>query len=175
MNSRIVTGKMAASIVDSGSGAVFYATVEAPGKNVRAQAGLNRSIIDASWGRFVEQLTYKVEWRGGRVILVNPAYTSRACPMCGFQSAENRKTQALFSCVSCGHTETADAPAAKNILCLGIQAHDQHLLQLEAAESINAVGLTVSACGGVVRPKRRANVKSAAPVKQEPTEATVDA
>lgn len=150
-------------------------TAEAPGKNVRAKAGLNRSILDASWGRFVEHLTYKVEWRGGRVILVNPAYTSRTCRICGFESAENRKSQSLFECLACGHNENADIHAAKNILRLGIQAHEQQLLQAEATESINAVGLTVFACGGVVRPKRRASVESAAPLKQEPTEATAHA
>jgi putative transposase len=153
-------------------------TVEAPGKNVRAKAGLNRSIMDASWGNFVQQLTYKVEWRGGRVILVNPAYTSRTCRLCGFQSAANRQSQALFKCTSCGHNEHADVHAAKNILRLGIDVHEhtqqQQRLQSEATESINAVGLTVSACGGEVRPKRRASVDSAAPMKQEPTEATVD-
>lgn len=154
-------------------------TADEPGKNVRAKAGLNRSILDASWGRFVEQLTYKVEWRGGRVILVNPAYTSRTCRVCAFESAENRKSQAVFECLSCGHNENADVHAAKNILRLGIEAQEhtqqQQLLQREAAESINAVGLAVSACGGVVRPKRRASVEAAAPMKQEPTEATVDA
>lgn len=150
-------------------------TAEAPGKNVRAKAGLNRSILDASWGRFIEQLSYKVQWRGGRVILVNPAYTSRSCRLCGFESAENRKSQALFECLSCGHNENADVHAAKNILRLGGQAHLQQRLQAEAAESINAVGLTVTACGGVERPRRRASADSAAPVKQEPAEATVHA
>jgi len=152
-------------------------TAANPGRNVRQKAGLNRGILDASWARFMNQLTYKVEWRGGQVIAVNPAYTSRMCRICGHESAENRKTQAVFSCVACVHTENADVHAAKNILRMGTEAHEhaQQLLQREATESINAVGHTVSACGGVVRPKRRASVKSAAPLKQEPTDATVHA
>ena len=48
-------------------------TIEAPGRNVRAKAGLNRGILDAAWGEFARQLTYKAEWRGGRVFRVNPA------------------------------------------------------------------------------------------------------
>ena len=75
-------------------------TVGAPGVNVRQKAGLNKSILDAAWGEFARQLTYKVEWRGGRVILVNPAYTSRTCRICGHESAENRKTQSVFACVA---------------------------------------------------------------------------
>jgi transposase len=34
-------------------------------------------------------------------------------------SAENRKTQASFVCLSCGHTDHADLNAAKNILTVG--------------------------------------------------------
>ena len=94
-------------------------TVEVPGRNVRAKAGLNRSILDAAWGEFARQLSYKLEWRGGRVVLVNPAYTSRTCRVCGHERAENRKSQSLFACVACGHTENADVHAAKNILAAG--------------------------------------------------------
>jgi transposase len=35
-------------------------------------------------------------------------------------SAENRKSQAKFECISCGHAENADTNAAKNILALGL-------------------------------------------------------
>jgi putative transposase len=42
-------------------------TSEAPGTNVRQKAGLNRSILDAGWGRFAELLTNKLGIRGGTV------------------------------------------------------------------------------------------------------------
>jgi putative transposase len=134
-------------------------TVEQPGKNVRAKAGLNRSILDASWGEFARQLTYKVQWRGGQVILVNPAYTSRACRICRHESSENRKTQSVFNCVACGHTENADVHAAKNILAAG---HAVWLEQLAAS---------AAACGGEVSRASVAKPKRASPSKQEPTEA----
>ena len=79
-------------------------TVEAPGTNVQQKAGLNRSILDAAWGEYGRQLSYKLAWRGGRVVLVNPAYTSRTCRLCGHESAENRTTQSVFACEACGHT-----------------------------------------------------------------------
>ena len=41
--------------------------------------------------------------------------TSRTCPICGCVSKDNRKTQALFKCVSCGHQENADVATAINI------------------------------------------------------------
>jgi putative transposase len=136
-------------------------TIAAPGKNVRQKAGLNRGILDAAWGEFARQLAYKVEWRGGQVILVNPAYTSRTCRMCEHESKENRKTQSVFSCVACGHTENADVHAAKNVLAAG------HAAWL-AGETQQA-----AACGGEVSRASVTRPKRAAPSKQEPTEAKI--
>ncbi len=94
-------------------------TVSAPGRNVRAKAGLNRSILRQGWGEFRRQLVYKQKWRGGMVLAVDPRNTSRTCPECGHVSAENRKTQAAFACVACGHQADADVNAARNILAAG--------------------------------------------------------
>ena len=134
-------------------------TIGMPGKNVRAKAGLNRSILDAAWGEFARQLAYKLDWRGGRVFRVSPAYTSRRCRCCGHEAAENRKTQSVFACVTCGHTENADVHAAKNILAAG------HAVWLDE-ESQRA-----AACGGDVSREASARTLRAAPSKQEPIEA----
>jgi putative transposase len=133
-------------------------TSDAPGKNVHAKAGLNRSILDAAWGEFARQLSYKTHWRGGRVIFVNPAYSSRRCRICGHEGAENRKTQSLFCCVACGHMENADLHAAKNILAAG------HAVWARERAS-------PAACGEAVRRQSTARSKSAASAKQEPAEA----
>lgn len=119
-------------------------TKEAPGRNVRAKSGLNKSILDQGWFEFRRQLEYKLAWAGGEVLAVPAMNTSRRCPACGHTSADNRKTQARFACVACGHTEHADIVGARNIL---------------------AAGHAVLACGG--------KVLSDLPVKQEPAEATI--
>jgi putative transposase len=87
-------------------------TIAVPGKNVRAKAGLNRSIHAAGWGRLVTHLEHKAP---GRVEKINPAYTSQICHACGHRAAENRERQAVFRCRACGHTDHADVNAAKNI------------------------------------------------------------
>lgn len=120
-------------------------TKERPGKNVKAKAGLNKSILDQGWYEFRRQLEYKQAWRGGMVIAIDPRNTSRTCACCGHVAAENRTTQSRFECVECGHSENADINAAKNIL---------------------AAGHAVLACGEVIRP--RATVATL--MKQEPTE-----
>jgi putative transposase len=77
---------------------------------------LANHILDCSWGTFFEFLNYKTN-----VVKVNPAYTSQTCSKCGHVAKENRKTQSLFECISCGHTANADYQACQNILQLGQQ------------------------------------------------------
>ena len=94
-------------------------TSDKPGTNVAAKTGLNRSILDQGWYEFRRQLTYKAEWLGGKVILVSAVNTSRLCSRCKLVAAENRQSQALFHCISCGYCENADLNAARNILAAG--------------------------------------------------------
>lgn len=118
-------------------------TVAAPGRNVRAKSGLNKSILDQGWSEFRRKLEYKTAWNGGYFVAVDAKNTSRTCPCCGHISAENRKTQALFACIKCGHAANADHVGAINVL---------------------AAGHAAIACGGMVQSGR--------PSKQEPAEAT---
>jgi putative transposase len=94
-------------------------SIEEPGRNVRAKAGLNRAILDQGWFEFRRQLEYKELWRGGRVVPVPPQYTSQTCPDCGHVSADNRRSQARFACQACGFEENADLVGAMNILAAG--------------------------------------------------------
>ena len=97
-------------------------TIENPGRNVRQKSGLNRVMLDTAMGEIRRNLEYKC----GRVIEVNPAYTSQTCFECGHTDKENRKTQARFQCVSCGFVSNADTNAAINIRRLGMaQLHGE--------------------------------------------------
>ncbi|GAA4503977.1 RNA-guided endonuclease TnpB family protein [Actinoallomurus oryzae] len=87
-------------------------TIATPGVNVRAKAGLNRSIHAAGWGNLASRLEHKA---AGRIEKIRPAYTSQTCHACGHRAAENRESQAVFRCRACGHTDHADVNAAKNI------------------------------------------------------------
>ena len=94
-------------------------TLENPGRNVAAKSGLNKSILDQGWFEFKRQLGYKLEWLGGELVLINPRHTSQRCNVCGEIDRENRKSQAKFECVNCGHQDNADNNAALNILAAG--------------------------------------------------------
>jgi len=91
-------------------------TMAEPGRRVRQKAGLNRSILNQGWGAFDLILTYKMEERGGRVVKIDPAFTSQTCSVCGVVDARSRKSQAIFECVRCGYRDNADRNAARNIV-----------------------------------------------------------
>jgi putative transposase len=92
----------------SGSG-----TVEAPGRNVAAKAGLNRSILDAGWGQFLAILLAKAEGAGRRVVKVNPRDTSITCCLCGARCVRPRQDTVI--CPVHGGMD-ADLNGARNIL-----------------------------------------------------------
>lgn len=61
---------------------------------------------------FVE---YKARLAGVFTVTVDPRNTSRTCNQCGHCEQANRKSQAKFKCLSCGHETLADLNAARNI------------------------------------------------------------
>lgn len=73
-----------------------------------------KSILDAAWGMFCNQLSAKAASAGRRAIAVNPRGTSQTCPDCG---AVKRKTlsERTHSC-SCGLICDRDVAAARVIL-----------------------------------------------------------
>jgi len=60
-------------------------------------------------------VAYKALAAGVPVVYVDPRNTSRTCALCGFTDKRNRRDQAHFLCLSCGHEANADVNAAKNI------------------------------------------------------------
>jgi putative transposase len=87
-------------------------TVEAPGRNVAAKAGLNRSILDAGWGQFTTILVAKAESTGRRVIFVDPTSTSINCHICGARCTRPRQDTVV--CPVHGALD-ADLNGARNI------------------------------------------------------------
>jgi len=95
-------------------------TIDKPGRNVRAKAGLNRSILGMAWGKAGQMLAYKCPDRGGKLVKVNPYNSSIECAKCGHVDPENRVDQARFCCRRCGHRANADVNAARVLLARGL-------------------------------------------------------
>jgi transposase len=86
-----------------------------------AKAGLNRGIYANCWGLIAQRLEHKTSASGTTVIEVPAAFSSLECRNCGHSVKENRKSQAEFQCVTCGHEDHADIQAANTILARATQ------------------------------------------------------
>jgi putative transposase len=82
-----------------------------------AKGGLNKSILDAGWGTFVQMTQVKAACAGRCVLKVNPHCTSQVCSGCG-QVRKKDLSERWHSC-DCGAELDRDVNAAINILRLG--------------------------------------------------------
>lgn len=104
-------------------------------KNMVKNKNLSKAISSASWGMFREMLTYKAEWYGRELVVIDKWFpSSKTCSSCGFVLDKLELSVRHWTC-ECGITHDRDINAAKNILAAGL------------AESLNA-------CGDDVRPLR---------------------
>jgi putative transposase len=90
-------------------------TVEVPGTNVRAKAGLNRALLDAGFGLLETLIREKAAHAARTVIGVDPTFTSQTCAECAHVAKASREGP-HFVCVRCGHRADADVNAARVIL-----------------------------------------------------------
>jgi len=116
-------------------------------QNMQRNHYLAKSISDASWGKFLQLLSYKVEETGGEIVVVNPAGTSQKCSGCG-ETVKKSLVVRVHKCPHCRLELDRDENAARNILLLGDRAgtaqinacgDDQRLSRKqEAAHAISA-------------------------------------
>lgn len=119
-------------------------TAQHPGKNVAAKSALNRGILAQCWGQWLRRLKEKAATCGVLVVEVSAYNTSRTCNSCGYKGKDNRESQAVFVCKSCGYERHADTNAAFNILDRGMEK-----LGLADGHAVTAHG--ASPLGGAVK------------------------
>ncbi|MGW9303495.1 RNA-guided endonuclease InsQ/TnpB family protein [Streptomyces cyaneofuscatus] len=86
------------------------------GKGRRRKAGLNRAILDASWGELLKQLLYKCAWYGRTLVIVDRFFPStRRCSACGVTGPNLDLAVRGWSCGGCGAVHDRDVNAARNL------------------------------------------------------------
>jgi len=88
-------------------------------QNLVRNHNLAQRILDASWSRFFQLLSYKAESAGGMVVKKNPGRTSQACSNCG-QKVPKALGERIHHCPYCGVEMDRDYNAALNILKAGL-------------------------------------------------------
>ncbi len=90
---------------------------------------LASAILDGGWYEFRRQLSYKSEWYGSKLTLVNRFYpSSKTCSTCNEIKKDLKLSDRTFKCPHCGHKMDRDLNASMNLKKM-------------------AVGYTVYACG----------------------------
>ncbi|HEU4782031.1 MAG TPA: RNA-guided endonuclease TnpB family protein, partial [Ktedonobacterales bacterium] len=95
---------------------------------------LAKAIHDVGWGEFIRQLAYKAAWYGRTFIQVDRWYPSSK------------------RCSACGHVLDTLPLDIRQWTCPNPTCDAQHDRDINAAQNILAVGLTVAASGETVRP-----------------------
>ena len=86
-------------------------TIEVPGRNVAAKSGLNRALLDASFGKLATLIREKAAYAVRKVVVVEARFSSQECSQCGHIARESRRRR-RFGCVACGFSLHADVNAA---------------------------------------------------------------
>src|SRR5450755_3051855 len=82
---------------------------------------LAKSISDAAWSQFFDQLSCKAEEAGRVFIKVNPAYTTQDCSRCHHRQ-KMPLSERVYHCPCCFLVIDRDLNASYNILGLGLQS-----------------------------------------------------
>lgn len=86
--------------------------------NMVQNHSLAKSILDASWGAFLDILSEKAERAGHTVIRVSARFTTQKCFQCG-ELVQKSLSVRTHSCPCCGYLADRDLNAAQNILKAG--------------------------------------------------------
>ncbi len=91
------------------------------GKGMLKNHCLAKSIADAAWFQLVQSVSYKAEYAGRSVVLVDPRQTSQRCSRCSTLVQKDLSCR-IHSCSVCGLVLDRDLNASFNILALGLKS-----------------------------------------------------
>lgn len=84
--------------------------------NMVRNHNLSKSILDAGWGYLRNRFVAKAANAGRKIVLVNPAYTSKTCSCCGHLFQDLTLSDRWVTCPKCGLSLARDHNSAINIL-----------------------------------------------------------
>ena len=101
-----------------------FGTICIENLNIQPMLGnhyLAKSISGVAWNQFAQQLFFKAEEAGRKIVAVNPAYTSQRCSQCGTIVKKSLSTR-WHKCPICNIRLHRDYNASLNILRIGLDS-----------------------------------------------------
>ena len=101
---------------------------------------LAKSITDASWGTFINMLTYKAEWNSKKVVKIDRFYpSSQTCSVCGYVNKDTKDLSIReWECPVCHAHHDRDVNAAINILRIGLNNISAGTVDYTGGEEVRA-------------------------------------
>ncbi len=100
----------------------------------RRKAGLNRSLCDTAPGELRRQLSYKMAWHGGHLVVADRFFpSSKQCSSCKKAKATLSLSTRTYGCEHCGLVLDRDQNAARNLADHG----REHLVAGSGPETLN--------------------------------------
>ena len=97
--------------------AIVFEVLKGIRDRCRFHKGQRRALHSWAFYQLQQFVEYKAQSAGGRVLHVDPRYTSKTCADCLHVGV---RRQDDFSCKNCGQRSHADFNAARNIACFGL-------------------------------------------------------
>ncbi|MFF8746144.1 RNA-guided endonuclease InsQ/TnpB family protein [Streptomyces californicus] len=130
------------------------------GEGRRRKAGLNRAILDASWGELLRQLRYKCAWYGRTLVVVDRFFPStRRCSACGTYGPKTDLAVRGWSCGACGAAHDRDVNAARNLRDEGLRLYGLVASALPAGRAVPSM-IRASETPDCVRMRVREDVRA---------------
>jgi len=77
---------------------------------------LRQRLLDVAFHELKETIRYQMEKYGKKLVLVNPAFSSKACARCGYVKKDLTLADRVFVCPNCGWVSDRDYNASLNLL-----------------------------------------------------------
>lgn len=82
----------------------------------------NKRVCDVSWSEFRRMLTYKTQWYGKQLVVIDRYYpSSQICNVCGYRDGKKSEDIREWICPNCNSELDRDINASKNILQEGLR------------------------------------------------------
>jgi IS605 OrfB family transposase len=120
-----VNHQITKALVDKYSKGTIFVLEDLTGvRSATEKVRVKNRYVSVSWAfyQFRQMLEYKAELNGQKVIVVDPKYTSQACPKCGhIEKANRNKKIHSFKCKNCQYQSNDDRIGAMNLYRKGIE------------------------------------------------------
>jgi len=77
---------------------------------------LRQRLLDVAFHELKETIRYQMEKYGKKLVLVNPAFSSKTCARCGYVKKDLTLSDRVFVCPKCGWAADRDYNASLNLL-----------------------------------------------------------